>query len=173
MRGRSGSDPGPVTLPRDVRERVGSRDGAGRRFAVIASRFHRAVTTRLVRGAVDALIRNGVAPADIEVIYVPGAFELPAACQRVMEGTGFAGIVALGCVIRGETPHFDYVAGTAARELGALSVAATIPVAFGVLTTENLEQALDRSGPGEDNKGFESALSVLEMANLFRDFELQ
>ncbi len=131
------------------------------------------MTSRLVEGAVRALLRNRVAPGDIEVIYVPGAFELPAACRKLVDGGNLHGVIALGCVIQGETPHFEYVAGATAHGLGALAASASIPLVFGVLTTENLQQALDRAGRGEDNKGFESALSVLEMANLFGDLDLR
>ena len=125
----------------------------------------------LVRGAVEALTQRGVRPEDIEVSHVPGAFELPAACRKVIEKGGVQGVVALGCIIRGETPHFDYVAAAATRGLGDLAAAARLPLAFGVLTTDDLAQALERAGPGEENKGFECALSVLEMANLFSDLD--
>lgn len=151
-----------------MNEISGSVDGSGRRFALVAARFNPVVTDELLAGAVRALTRHGVAPQDIDVIRVPGAWELPPACRWVLERGGVDGIVALGCVIRGETPHFEYVAGEASRGLGAVARAASIPVVFGVLTTETLEQALRRAGGGNDNKGWEAALAVLEMASLYR-----
>ncbi|MSR22542.1 MAG: 6,7-dimethyl-8-ribityllumazine synthase [Gemmatimonadetes bacterium] len=152
-----------------MREVSGTPDGTGRRFALVASRFNHVVTDELVAGAVDALTRHGVASGDIEIIRVPGAWELPATCQRVVERGGVDGIVALGCVIRGETPHFEYVAGEASRGLGAVARSASIPVVFGVLTTETLEQAMTRAGTERNNKGWEAALVALEMATLYRE----
>lgn len=152
-----------------VRERQGDLDGKGKRFAVVVSRFNSDITARLASGALEALVGHGLAPSDVELIHVPGAWELPAACARVIERGGIDGVVALGCVIRGETPHFEYVAGEAARGLATLQREAKVPLAFGVLTTENVEQALARSGTGPDNKGWEAALSALEMVNLFHD----
>ncbi len=149
----------------------GGRDGAGRRFAVVVSRFNEGVTSLLEEGAVGAFVAHGVDPDDVEVIRVPGAFELPGVAARLLERGRVDGIVALGCVIRGETPHFDYVAGEAARGLAELGIRWSVPVVFGVLTTETLEQAMvragARSGEPEANKGWESALVALEMANLY------
>lgn len=150
-----------------VSETSGARDGIGRRFAVVVSRFNRPITERLALGAVEALTRHGVAAADVELIRVPGAWELPQACARVLERGRVDAVIALGCVIRGETPHFEYVAGETARGLGALARTGRVPVVFGVLTTDDLEQALARSEEGPGNKGWETALSALEMANLF------
>jgi len=152
----------------EIREFRGSLDGAGRRFALIVSRFNEVVTEELLAGALSTLIEQGVAPSDIEVVRVPGAWELPAAASRVARRGGLDGIVALGCVIRGETPHFDFVAGEAARGLAALTRDFHIPVSFGVLTTETLEQALVRAGSGGPNRGADAALCALEMANLYR-----
>ena len=171
MKAPVGSAPPPVELPEGVRVRTGLLDGEGLRFALVASRFHEGITSRLVRGAVDALTRHGVRPGDIEVSHVPGAFELPAACRKIIERGEVEGVIALGCIIRGETPHFDYVATAATHGLGHLAATGRRPLAFGVLTTDNLAQALDRAGPGETNKGFECARSVLEMANLFSDLD--
>jgi 6,7-dimethyl-8-ribityllumazine synthase len=151
--------------------RQGERDGTGRRFAVLVSRFNDGVTRLLEEGAVAAFRAHGVADEAIEVIRVPGAFELPAVAARVVDRGGVDGIVALGCVIRGETPHFDYVAGEAARGLAELARTAPVPVVFGVLTTETLEQALVRAGARSDdpaaNKGWEGAEVALEMAHLY------
>lgn len=150
-----------------MREISGTLDGAGRRFALVVSRFNQVVTDELVSGAIEALSQHGVALDDIEVIRVPGAWELAATCARVVERGGVDGIVALGCVIRGETPHFEYVAGEASRGLGAVARSASIPVVFGVLTTDTLEQALSRAGGRETNKGWEAALVAIEMAGVY------
>ncbi len=157
-------------MPEGLEERKGSLEGAGRRFALVTARFNPSITSRLLEGAAGALVEHGVAPGDLEVVHVPGAWELPSTCARLVDRGGIDGVVALGCVIRGETPHFEYVAGEAARGLGALSLGAPIPVAFGVLTTDSLEQAIERAGPDSGNKGRQAALSALEMANLFREF---
>ena len=171
MKTAPGSSPVPIGLPEGVREHTGQLDGEGLRVALVASRFHEGITSRLVRGALDALLHHGVRASDIEVSHVPGAFELPAACRKVIEKGEVEGVIAIGCIIRGETPHFDYVASAATRGLGDLAATARLPLAFGVLTTESVAQALARAGPGETNKGFECALSVLEMANLFSDLD--
>jgi 6,7-dimethyl-8-ribityllumazine synthase len=151
-----------------VKERTGALDGTGRRFAIVVSRFNEVVTEELVAGALEALTTHGVSPDDIEVVRVPGAFELPGACARVLSKGGVDGVVALGCVIRGETPHFEFVAGETTRGLGDLARSSAVPVSFGVLTTDTLEQALRRAGSGAGNKGWEAALTALEVANLYR-----
>jgi 6,7-dimethyl-8-ribityllumazine synthase len=161
----------PVESPEGVIERVGSLAGDGRRFVMVVARFNHGITSRLAAAAVAAFRFHGVASEDLELIRVPGAFELPSACMRAVERGGTDGVVALGCVIRGETPHFDFVAKAASRGLGDLSVQAVVPVVFGVLTTDTLEQALDRAGPGEENKGWEAAVSALEMANLYAELQ--
>ncbi len=145
----------------------GALDGAGRRFAVVVSRYNELVTERLLNGARACLLQHGVAEGDVDVIYVPGAWELPGAALLAAHGGGYAGIVALGCVIRGETPHFDYVAGEASRGLAGVTMETGVPVGFGLLTTEDPDQALARAGGKKGNKGWEAALSVLEMADLF------
>ena len=150
-----------------MNERVGSLDGAGRRFAIVVSRFNEVVTEELTAGALEAFTTHGVSPEEIEIVRVPGAFELPGACARVIERGGVDGIVALGCVIRGETPHFDFVAGETTRGLGELARESKLSFGFGLLTTETLEQALVRAGSGSENKGWEAALTALEMANLY------
>lgn len=151
-----------------MRDLAGSLDGKGLRFALVVSRFNEVVTDGLLEGAVGALTENGVARDDLTVVRVPGAWELPGTCARLLEGDGVDGVVALGCVIRGETPHFEFVAGEAARGLAALALDTPVPVVFGVLTTDDLEQALRRAGDGDENKGREAALSALEMATLYR-----
>jgi 6,7-dimethyl-8-ribityllumazine synthase len=144
----------------------GGLDGAGRRVAIAASRFNRLVTDLLLAGASETLQRHGVAAGDIDVAWVPGAFELPLAAERLAATGRYAGVVAIGAVIRGATSHFEYVAGQAAAGLAAAARATGVPVAFGVLTCDTMEQALDRAGGKAGNKGAEAALTVLEMAGL-------
>lgn len=137
----------------------------GRRFAIVVSRFNEIVTERLLAGAVACFGDHDVGENDIDVFSVPGAWELPVAALHAAKN-GYAVILALGCVIRGDTPHFDYVAGGAAQGLAQVGVTTGVPVVFGVLTTENLEQALDRAGGKIGNKGWEAAETALEMADL-------
>ena len=144
----------------------GGLDGAGRRVAIAASRFNRLVTEQLVAGALEALRRHGVAEADVDLAWAPGSFELPLVAARLVATGRYAGVVALGAVVRGETPHFDHVATQAASGLAAVARTTSVPVAFGVLTTDTMEQALDRAGGKAGNKGAEAALTVLEMAGL-------
>jgi 6,7-dimethyl-8-ribityllumazine synthase len=149
----------------------GALDGTGRRVAIAASRFNRLVTDPLVAGAVDALRRHGVAEADIDVAWAPGSFELPLVAARLAASGHYAGIVALGAVVRGETAHFDHVAGQAAAGLAAVTRSNGVPVAFGVLTCDTMEQALDRAGGKAGNKGAEAAVCALEMAGLLEAIE--
>jgi 6,7-dimethyl-8-ribityllumazine synthase len=141
--------------------------GEGLKVSVVVARFNEDVTGQLLEEALAALREKGVKEEGVEVIHVPGAFELPGTCARLVARGGIDGIIALGCVIRGETPHFDFVAGEAARGLATLSIEATIPVVFGVLTTETLEQAMLRAGGGERNAGRDAAHAVLEMADVY------
>jgi 6,7-dimethyl-8-ribityllumazine synthase len=150
-----------------MNEISGNLDGSGRRFAIVLARFNSLVTEQLLTGARDCLLRHGVAEDDIDVYRVPGAWEIPGAARRVADAGNHAGIIALGCVIRGATPHFDYVAGEAARGLGQISREGRLPVIFGVLTTDTIEQALERAGTKAGNKGWDAALGALEMANLY------
>jgi len=146
----------------------GATAAAGLRVAVLAARFNPEVTDRLVTGATKALLAHGAVEADIETWRVPGAWELPQAAARAVEAGRFDAIIALGCVIRGETPHFDYVCTEATLGLGAVARGADIPVSFGVLTTDSRAQAMARAGDGPDNKGYEAAMAVLEMVYVFR-----
>jgi len=152
-----------------MRELSGNLEGGGRSFALVVARFNEVVTEELLSGALETLGSHGVSPDRIEVVRVPGAWELPQACARLAGRDDLDGIVALGCVIRGETPHFEFVAGEAARGLGAVARASSLPVIFGVLTTDTLEQALARVGNGAGHKGREAALAALEMVNLYRE----
>lgn len=145
----------------------GSPNGAGRRCAVVASRFNESVTQRLVEGALDALTRHGVAFDDADVIWVPGAWELPGAARHLAATERYDAIVAVGAVIRGETPHFDYIANEAARGLSQAIAEFDMPIGFGLLTCENLAQAEARAGGEHGNKGWDAALAALEMADLF------
>ncbi len=141
--------------------------GEGRRIAVVASRFNETVTTRLAEGAVEALVRHGAAFGDVDVCWVPGAWELPIATRRVLASGRYDGVVAVGAVIRGETPHFEFVAGEAARGLAEASREFEAPVTLGLLTTDTLAQAEARAGGDHGNKGWDSAVALLEMLDLF------
>src|SRR5262245_43002531 len=144
----------------------GSPTGKGRRFAVVASRFNELVTSRLLDGAVDALKRHGVMDGDIDVTWVPGAWELPLAARQLIATGRYAGLVVVGAVIRGETPHFDYVANEASRGLAQASLDSGCPVGFGVLTCDNVMQAAARAGGAHGNKAWDAAMAALEMADL-------
>ena len=148
-------------------EFVGTPSGAGRRFAVVASRFNETITQPLAEGAVDALTRHGAAFDDVDLIWVPGAWELPAAVRRALASDRYDAIVALGAVVRGETPHFDIVAGEAARGLAQAGADFDVPVTLGLLTTDTMEQAEARAGGAHGNKGWDAAMAALEMADLF------
>jgi 6,7-dimethyl-8-ribityllumazine synthase len=135
--------------------------------AVVVARFNQTVTQRLLDGALDGLVRHGVAFDDIDVAWVPGAWELPAAARRLLGSDRYTALIALGAVIRGETPHFDYVSGEASRGLAQVSAEFDVPVGFGVLTCDTMQQADDRAGGAHGNKGWDAALAALEMADLF------
>src|ERR1700731_4024182 len=141
-------------------------DATGLNFAILVARFNSAITEKLLAGAREAFTKAGAKSQ--QVFYVPGAFELPFAAKKLAERGGFDAIVALGAVIRGETPHFDYVAGEAARGLAQVAVESGVPVGFGVLTCNTVQQAVDRAGAKSGNKGFDAAMSAIEMANLMR-----
>jgi len=145
----------------------GSLVAKGRRFAIVASRFNDAVTSRLIAGAVDGLVRHGVADKDILLVRVPGSFEIPVAVRRLAASGRYGAVVCLGALVRGETPHFDVLAAEAARGAGQVALETGVPVIFGVLTTETIEQAMDRAGGKGGNKGWDAALAAIEMANLF------
>jgi 6,7-dimethyl-8-ribityllumazine synthase len=150
----------------DVKTIEGGFDGAGRKFAIAAGRFNGYVVESLVAGAVDALVRHGVARKDVTLVRVPGCFELPLAAKRLAAGGKFDAVIALGAVIRGATPHFDYVAGQCAAGLAQVQLETGVPVAFGVLTTNTIEQAIERAGTKAGNKGVDAAMTALEMVSL-------
>jgi 6,7-dimethyl-8-ribityllumazine synthase len=145
----------------------GTPAGEHRRFAVVASRFNHVIVEKLVDGALDALVRHGVAADDVDVVWVPGAWELPIVARRLLSSERYDALVAVGAVIRGDTPHFDYVAGEASRGLATASVDFETPIGFGLLTCDNDEQAQERAGGAHGNKGWDAALAALEMADLF------
>ncbi len=153
----------------DVTVHTGQLDARGLRVAVVASRFNEVVVDRLVEGAVDALLRHGALPEDITVAMVPGAWELPVAARAYAASGTVDAVVALGAVVRGSTPHFDYVAGEAASGCAAVQREHGLPVAFGVLTTDTWDQAVARAGGKLGNKGGEAALAAVETANLLKD----
>ena len=146
----------------------GDQNVRGLRFGVVVSRFNDFITSNLLTGAMDVLCQYGVKEDDLKVLKVPGAFELPQAARKLCSIDNFDAIVCLGAVIRGETSHFDYICAEASRGVGQVGLEFNIPVLFGVLTTENLEQAVARSGSGSSNKGRETALAAVEMASLYR-----
>src|SRR6476646_8097986 len=143
----------------------GSPHGQGRRLAVVASRFNNAITEKLVDGALDALVRHGVSADDIDVVWVPGAWELPSAARRLLTSDRYAALVCVGAVIRGETPHFDYVAGEASRGLAVASAEFDVPIGFGLLTCDDMAQAEARAGGEHGNKGWDAAVAALEMTD--------
>ena len=141
------------------------------RFCLVTSRFNSFVVDALTSGAIDALVRHGAHHDDIHVVKVPGAYELPLAVQKAAATGRYDAIVALGAVIRGSTPHFDYVAGECVKGISSLSLKHEIPIAFGVLTVDTIEQAIERAGTKAGNKGAEAALSAIEMVNLLREID--
>ena len=145
----------------------GTPTGEGRRFAVLASRFNETIVQKLVDGAMDALVRHGARADDVDLVWVPGAWELPITARRLLASERYDAIVALGAVIRGDTPHFDYVAGEASRGLAEAGAEFELPVAFGVLTCDDMAQAEARAGGEHGNKGWDAALAAMEMADLF------
>lgn len=154
----------------------------GAKFAIVASRFNHFIVDRLVEGAIDAIARHGGDEGNVTIVRVPGAWEIPLAVQRLAAGGAGGGagskrgrkvdgIIALAAVIRGSTPHFDYVAGEVAKGVAQVSLASTLPIAFGVLTTDTIEQAVERAGTKAGNKGWDAALSAIEMVSLERAFD--
>lgn len=144
----------------------GDTSAAGLRFAIIVARFNSFITDGLLSGAMEALTRAGGAAENIETVKVPGSWELPFIAREVANQKRHDAIIALGAVVRGDTPHFDYVAGEASKGLAEVAAECGIPIAFGVLTCNTIEQAMDRSGPKSGNKGFDAAMTAIEMANL-------
>lgn len=151
----------------------GTHDASGFRFAIVVSRWNQTYTSRLVDGALEALKESGATDDAVEVFKVPGAFELPLACMKAAEIGRFDAVIALGLVLRGETPHFDFVAGEAARGITEASLRTRVPVLFGVITADTEQQAEDRCGTRSGNKGYEAAMAAVEVANLYRKMSVE
>lgn len=147
----------------------GKLDARGMKIGIVVSRYNNFVTDKLLEGALDALKSHGAEEQDIDVVKVPGAFEIPLVAQRLAASGKYDAIVCLGAVIRGDTPHFEYIAQECARGIGAAVIEHRVPISFGVLTTNNVEQAMERAGTKRSNKGFEAALTAVEMASLNRE----
>jgi 6,7-dimethyl-8-ribityllumazine synthase len=147
----------------------GKLTAQGLKFAIVVSRFNDFICEHLLSGALDVLIRNGAADGDIEVFKVPGAFEIPQVAKKAALSKKFDAVICLGAVIRGATPHFEYIAAEVSKGVAMVGLEGEVPVAFGVLTTDNLEQAIERAGTKSGNKGWDAALSAIEMANLYRE----
>ena len=141
--------------------------GEGKKFAIVVSRFNDFITSKLLDGALDCLHRHGVKDDDLSLIRVPGAFEIPLAAQKLAQSGDYDGVICLGAVIRGATTHYDYVCNEVSKGIAKVSLDTNIPVGFGIVTTENIEQAVERAGTKSGNKGYDTAMSVLEMADLF------
>lgn len=146
----------------------GKLQAGGLRFGVVVARFNEMITQALLHGALDALERHGAQSSDITIAWVPGAFEIPVVAKQMAQSGRFDAVITLGAVIRGATPHFDYVAGPCASGVAAAATETGVPVVFGVLTTETIEQAIERSGTKAGNKGYDVAVGAIEMANLMR-----
>ncbi|MEJ7762196.1 MAG: 6,7-dimethyl-8-ribityllumazine synthase [Thermomicrobiales bacterium] len=150
----------------DVTIIEGMLTGQGRRFGIVVARFNEFVGGKLLDGALDALMRLDVEPSDVTVAWCPGSFEIPLAAKRLAESGSFDAVICLGAVIRGATPHFDYVAAEVSKGIATVSLDSGVPVIFGVLTTDTIEQAIERAGTKAGNKGFEAAMTAIEMTNL-------
>ncbi len=141
--------------------------GSGKKFALVASRFNEFIVSRLVAGAEDAFLRHGVEEDDISLAWVPGAFEIPIMAQKLAQSGKYDAVVCLGAVIRGATSHYDYVCAEVSKGIASVGLSTGVPVIFGIVTTDNIEQAVERAGTKAGNKGFDAAVSAIEMANLF------
>ncbi|MCU0847273.1 MAG: 6,7-dimethyl-8-ribityllumazine synthase [Spirochaetes bacterium] len=146
----------------------GKLDATGLKVAIIVSRFNEFITNKLLSGAMDCLKRNNAAEDDVTVAWVPGSFEIPAAAKLLSESKKYDAVICLGAVIRGATPHFDYVAAEVSKGVAQVGLDSKVPVIYGVLTTDTIEQAIERAGTKSGNKGFDAALSAIEMANLYK-----
>lgn len=149
----------------------GQMSAQGFSFAIVVSRFNESITARLLDGALDGLIRHGADPDKIDVVKVPGAFEIPVTVERLASSHRYDAVICLGAIIRGATPHFEYIAGEAVRGVGATARKRGVPTIFGVVTANTIEQAIERSGTKLGNKGFEAALAAIEMAHLFAQLD--
>lgn len=145
----------------------GQLKSEGKKIVIVASRFNEFITSKLISGAVDMLKRHGTKEEDITIAWVPGAFEIPQVAKKIVASKEYDAIICLGCVIRGATPHFDYVSAEVSKGIATVALSSDIPISFGVLTTENIEQAIERAGTKSGNKGSDAALTAIEMMNLY------
>ncbi len=150
-------------MPKEIQ---GEYRGEGLRFGLVVGRFNAFISQELLKGALDAFSRHGVKSEDVTIVWVPGSFEIPLVAKRMAQSGGYDAVVCLGAIIRGATPHFDYVASECAKGIAQASMETGVPIIFGVLTTDTIEQAVERAGTKAGNKGFEAAMAALEMANL-------
>jgi 6,7-dimethyl-8-ribityllumazine synthase len=154
-----------------VKSFEGKLDARGCRFAIVLSRFNNFIVSKLMDGAMDALLRHGAEEKSIEAIRVPGAFEIPLAAKKAAKSGKYDAIICLGAVIRGSTPHFEYVAAEVTKGIAVIGLETEVPLAFGILTTDNIEQAIERAGSKSGNKGWDAAVSAIEMVNLLKQFK--
>lgn len=143
----------------------------GLKFAIIVGRFNEFISSKLLSGAIDGLNRHGAKEEDIEIIWVPGAFEIPLIAKKLAKSNKYDAIICIGAVIRGSTPHFEYVSNEVSKGIANVSLSTEIPIIFGVLTTDNIEQAIERAGTKNGNKGYDAAITAIEMANLLKNIE--
>lgn len=146
----------------------GMMNATGKKVGIVASRFNDFITSKLIDGAVDTLVRHGVQEDNIEIVWVPGAFEIPAVAKKLAKKKKHDALICLGCVIRGATPHFDYIAAEASKGVASVGLESDIPVVFGVLTTDNIEQAIERAGTKAGNKGSDAAAAAIELISLYQ-----
>ncbi|MCK9555879.1 6,7-dimethyl-8-ribityllumazine synthase [bacterium] len=149
----------------------GKLNASGKKIALVVSRFNEFITAKLIEGASDCLIRHGAGEKDIDIVWVPGSFEIPAVAKKIAKGKKYNAIICLGAVIRGDTPHFDYVCKEVSKGVSVLSMESEIPVVFGVVTTDSLEQAIERAGTKSGNKGFDAALTAIELIDLYEEIK--
>jgi len=155
-----------------MREIIGNLSASGKEFAIVVSRFNSLISERLLEGALDCLLRHGGSSEQITVVRVPGSFEIPLMASSLAKSGKYDAVICLGAIIRGATPHFDYVASEAAKGIAQASLSTSVPVIFGVLTTESIEQAVERAGTKAGNKGWDAALSAIEMADLMKQIRV-
>lgn len=149
----------------------GKLDGKDFKFSIVVSRFNTFITEKLLDGAIDCLVRHNVKEENIKVYWVPGSFEIPSVAKKLAQSKNSDAVICLGCVIRGETPHFDYVASEVSKGIAQVSLETGVPVVFGVLTTDTIEQAIERAGTKAGNKGFDAAMTAIELVNLYKAIE--
>ena len=159
-----------TTSQKNLNSRTLNLNSRSLKFAIVVSQFNNFVTDRLLSGALDALSDTGTLETDVDIFRVPGAFEIPLVAKKVVKTNKYDAVICLGALIRGETPHFSYISSEVTKGIARVSLESEVPIAFGVLTTENVEQAIDRAGLKSANKGFEAAVSAIEMANILKQF---